>query len=60
MQRHNIQPGKQQKRKGSSVWIRWLGGRSLHTTRSITQVIVGVVFNVSPHLYDFCCRPDCM
>jgi hypothetical protein len=36
------------------VEIRWLGGRSLHTTRSIAQIFVGVVFNVSPHLYDVC------
>ena len=35
---------------------RWLGGRSLHTTRSIAQTFVGVVFgDVSSHLYDFCC-----
>jgi hypothetical protein len=30
-----------------SVGIRWLGGRSLHTTRSIAQIFVGVVFNIS-------------
>ena len=35
--------------------IKWLFvGKSLHTTRSsIAQVFVGVVFNVSCHLYDF-------
>jgi len=46
---HNIPPG-EQKRKGFSVGIRWLGGRSLHTTRSIAKVFLGVVFNVSFHL----------
>jgi len=29
---HNIPPG-DQKRRGFSVRIKWLGGRSLHTTR---------------------------
>ena len=40
--------------------IRWLGGKSLHTTRSITQILVGVqvVFNVSSHLHEFCCGSD--
>jgi len=38
----------------------WLGGRSLHTTRSIAQIFVGVVFNASSHLHDFCCGSDCM
>ena len=37
--------------KGSSMGIRWLGGRSLHTTRSTAQIFVGVVFNVSSYLY---------
>ena len=32
-----------------------MGGRSLHTTKSIAQIFVGVVFDVSSHLYDFCC-----
>jgi hypothetical protein len=36
-----------------SVGIRWLGGKSLHTTRIIAQMFFGVVFNVSSHLYDF-------
>ena len=44
MQRHNISPGKYNKRS-FTVGIRWLGGRSLHTTRSIAQIFVGVVFN---------------
>jgi hypothetical protein len=26
-----------------------------HTIRSIAQIFVGIVFNVSPHLHDFCC-----
>jgi len=30
-----------------------LGGISLHTTRSIAQVFVGVVINVLSHLHDF-------
>jgi hypothetical protein len=33
--------------------IGWLGGRGLHTTRSIAQIFLGAVFNVSSHLYDF-------
>jgi hypothetical protein len=32
------------------VGIRWLGGRSLHTTRSIAQKFLGVVLNVSSHI----------
>ena len=36
------------------------GGRSLHTTRSITQIFVGVVYHVLSHLYDFCCGSDCI
>jgi hypothetical protein len=40
-------PSGEQKRRGFSVGIRWLGGRGLHTTRSITQIFVGLVFNVS-------------
>jgi hypothetical protein len=44
------------KKRSFSVGDRWLGGRSLHTTRSIAHIFVGVVFNVSSHLYDFCCK----
>jgi len=40
--------------------IRWLGGRGLHTTRSIALISLGVVFNVSSYLFDFCSRSDCM
>ena len=29
--------------------------RSLHTNRSIAQIFVGVVFEFSSHLYNFCC-----
>ena len=36
------------------------GGRSLNTTRSIAQIALGVVFNASSHLYDFCRGSDCM
>ena len=39
-----------------SMGIRWLGDRSLHTTRNIAQIIVGVVFVVSSQLFNFCCR----
>jgi len=60
MQRHNIPPGEYKKRRKFSVGVRWLGGRSLHTTRSAAHIFVGVVFNVSSHLYDFCCGSDCM
>ena len=35
---------------GFSVGIRWLGGRSLHTTRSIARLFVRVVFNVSSRM----------
>jgi hypothetical protein len=38
---HNIPPG-EQKRRGFSVGIRWLGGVGLHTTRSIAHIFVGV------------------
>jgi hypothetical protein len=37
------------------VGIRWLGD----STRSIAQIFLGVVFDVSFHLYDFCCGSDC-
>ena len=43
-----------------SVGGRWLGGRSLHTTRCIAQIFVEVVINVSSHLYGFCCKSDCI
>ena len=46
-------------KRNFSVGIRWLGGRSLHT-RSIAQIFVGVVLDVSSHLYSFCCGSDCM
>jgi hypothetical protein len=40
---------------------RWLGGRGLHTTRGIAQLFLGrVVFNVSSHLYVFCCGSGCV
>jgi len=48
------------KQDGFSMGIRRLGDRGLHTARSVAQIFVGVVFNVSSHLYDFCCRPGCM
>ena len=38
---HNI-PSGEQKRKGFSVGIRWLGGKGLHTTRSIARIFVGL------------------
>ena len=59
MQGHNIPSGEQNKRS-FSVGNKWLGGRSLHTTRSIAHMFVGVVLNVSSHLYDFGRRSDCM
>jgi hypothetical protein len=34
------------------VGIRWLGGKSLHTTKSVAQMFLGVVFNVSSYLYE--------
>jgi len=43
-----------------SVGFRSLGGIGLHTTKSIAQIFVGVVFDVSSHLHDFCCGSDCM
>ena len=59
VQRHTISHLENKNKRSFSVGIRWLGGRSLHTTRIIAQVFVGVVFNVSSHLYDFCCGSDC-
>jgi hypothetical protein len=56
---HNISLG-EQKRRGVSVGIRWLGGRALHTTRSVALIFLGVVFNVSSHLYGFWCESECM
>ena len=41
------------KKKSFSVGGRWLEGRSLHTTRSVAHIFVGVVFNVLSHLYGF-------
>jgi hypothetical protein len=35
-------------------------GRSLHTTRSIAQIFVGVVLDVSSHLYNYGCGSDCI
>ena len=31
--------------------FQWLGGRGLHTTRSIAQMFLGVVFDASSHPY---------
>jgi hypothetical protein len=59
MQRHNI-PFEEEFISGDQVLNQWLGDRGLHITRIITQIFVGVVFNVSSHLYDFGCRSDCM
>jgi hypothetical protein len=42
MQRHTQHPTWRIKVKSFSVGIRWLGGTSLHTTRSIAQIIVGL------------------
>jgi hypothetical protein len=59
MQRHTTSHLEKKKKRGFLVRI--LGGRSLHTTKSIAaQIFVGVVINVSSHLYDFGCGPDCM
>jgi hypothetical protein len=61
MQRHTTSHLESTDKRNVSVGIRWLGGRSLHTTRSIAQIFVGIVFNVLSHLlYDFCCGSDCM
>ena len=54
MQRHSTSH-LENKQNNYLVGIRWLGGMGLHTTRSFAQIFVGVVFNVSSHLYDFCC-----
>ena len=61
MQKHTTSHWRKYKRN-VSVGIRWLGGRGLHTTRRIAQIFVGVVFNVSSHLYDLlliACRLSC-
>jgi hypothetical protein len=46
MQRHTTSHLENKIKKCFSVGIRWLGGRSLHTTRGIAQIFVGFVFNV--------------
>jgi hypothetical protein len=63
MQRHTTSYLENNSRKGFSVGIRWLGDRSLHTTKSIAQMFLGSVFNVLSHLHDFvadliACRLD--
>jgi hypothetical protein len=42
MQRHTTSHVENKNRRGSPVGIRWLGGRSLHTNRSIAQIFLGV------------------
>ena len=48
---HTTSHPENKNKRSFSVGIRWLGGRSLHTTRSTAQIFVGVVFNVSSYLY---------
>jgi len=50
MQRHRTSHLENKNTRSLSVGIRWLGGRSLHTTRSIAQIFVEVVFSVLSHL----------
>jgi hypothetical protein len=47
-----------EKRNGLSMGIR-LGGKGLHTTRSIAQLFWGVVLNVSSHLYNIVALMAC-
>jgi hypothetical protein len=56
MLRHTTPHLENKNKRSFSVGIRWLGGRNLHTTRSVAQIFVGVVFSVSSHLYDFLLR----
>jgi len=51
MQKHTTSHLENKNRKILSVGCRWLGGRSLHTTKSIAQILVGIV--IMSHLYDF-------
>ena len=60
MQRHATPHLEHICKRSFSVGIKWLGGRSLHTTRSIAQIFVGVLFDVSSHLYDLCCGSNCI
>jgi hypothetical protein len=41
---------------GSGGW----GGKGLRTTRNIAQISLGIVFNVSFHMYESFCGSDCM
>ena len=59
---HNIPPaGCRIKIREAFQWGSggWEAGASLHTTKSIAHVIVGVVFKVSSNLYDLFCESDC-
>jgi hypothetical protein len=47
MQRHTTSHLENKNKRSFSVGIKWLGGRSLHTTRSFVHIFAGVVFNVS-------------
>jgi len=38
--------------------IRRLGGKDLHTTRSVAHTFLGVAFNVLSGLCDFCGRSN--
>ena len=49
---HNVSSG-EQKRRGFLVGIRWLGGRGLHTTRSVAHIFLRVVVDVLSYLYVF-------
>ena len=40
--------------------INKLSAPHLHTTKSIAQISLGAVFNVSSYLYEFGCGSDCM
>jgi hypothetical protein len=60
MQKHTKTHLEGENRMGFSVGIRWLGGMGLHTTRSIAQIFVEFVFNVSSCLYNSYCGFNCI
>jgi hypothetical protein len=60
MQRHTTSHLENKNKRGFLVGIRWLEGKSLHTTsKNIAHIFMGVVLNVLSYLYDFC-ESDCM
>ena len=59
-EKHTTSHLENENKKSLSMRSRCLGNRSLQNIKSIAQVSLGVVLNVSCYLYGFCCGPDCM